>query len=157
MHSALTAHLEAAVAALVGNGPLKDRLYAAWCEHLDGIATQDLPEETQAEYAAMVKVMHGARALPGDSVVRASIRKFSNDEAARYAALVLRVWRLRIEERALESRAPARTAPAALREATQREATQREVTQREAAPLTALIKLENGGRAGTRAKQAGRS
>lgn len=157
MHSALSAHLEAAVAALIGNGPLKDRLYAAWCEHLDGIATHELPEETQQEYAAMVKVMHGARALPGDSVVRASIRKFSNEEAARYAALVLRVWRLRVEERALEARAPARSAPSALREATQREATEREAT-----PLTALLTLEKltvekGGRASTRAKQAGRS
>lgn len=152
MHSALTSQLETAVIELIGNGALKDRLYAAWCKHLDGIAVQDLPEETQEEYAAMVRVMHGARALPGDSVVRASIRKFSNEEAARHAALVLRVWRLRIEELASASRSPVRSAPAALREATQRETTQREAT-----PLAALLALEGGARGGSRSKQAGRS
>lgn len=142
MHDALSAQLEAAVVGLTGNGALKDRLYTAWCEHLDGIDVQDLPDETQDEYAAMVAVMHGARALPGDSVVRASIRKFSNEEAARYAALVLRVWRLRIQELASASRAPARSAASAPREAT---------------PLAALLTLETGARVGARAKQAGRS
>ena len=86
--------------------------------------------------------MHGARALPGDSVVRASIRKFSNEEAARYAALVLRVWRLRIQELASTPRTPARSAASA---------------QREATPLAALLALESGARIGARAKQAGRS
>ena len=40
----------------------------------------------------MARVMHGARALPGDSVVRASIRKLSNEEAQRYAGLILRSY-----------------------------------------------------------------
>src|SRR4051794_13333259 len=104
MHSALTAHLESAVTELIGNGTLKERLHAAWCTHLDGLDVQDLPEDAQEEYAAIVKLMHGARALPGDNVVRASIRKFSNQEAARCAALVLRLWRLRILELAATPR-----------------------------------------------------
>jgi hypothetical protein len=146
MHSALSKNLESAVLELVGNGALKDRLYAAWCKHLDGIDLQDLPGETQEDYAAMVRVMHGARALPGDSVVRASIRKFSNEEAARYAALVLRVWRLRVQELAATPRAPARSAASAPAEAT---------------PLAALLTLESstriGARMGGRSKQASRS
>jgi hypothetical protein len=144
MQDALSAKLEAAVMGLVGNGALKDRLYAAWCEHLDGIAVQDLPEDAQEEYAAMVAVMHGARALPGDSVVRAAIRKLSSEEAARYAALVLRAWRLRIEELASAPRAPSRSAA-------------RAAPPRETTPLAALLTLESSARIGARAKQAGRS
>jgi hypothetical protein len=151
MHSALTAQLEAAVLQLIGNGTLKDRLYSAWCHHLDGIAVSELPEETQQEFAAMIAVMHGARALPGDSVVRASIRKFSAAEAERYAALVLRVWRLRVQQLALPAvvqRAPVRSASREAREARE---------SPEATPLAALLALESGTRVRSRARQAGRN
>jgi len=148
MHSTLTAQLEAAVLQLIGNGALKDRLYSAWCQHLDGIAVHELPEETQQEFAGMVAVMHGARALPGDSVVRASIRKFSAEEAERYAALVLRVWRLRVQQLAppaVAQRAPARSVVREAREGREGRAA------REATPLAALLTLEGGARAGSRA------
>jgi hypothetical protein len=140
MHSALSVHLEAAVTALVGNGTLKDRLCTAWCEHLDGLSVHEMPEEAQDEFEALTRVMHGARALPGDSVVRASIRKFSNDEAERCAALILRLYRLRIEELTATPRVPARAASA----------------PRESTPLAALLALEGGARSGARAKQASR-
>jgi hypothetical protein len=37
-------------------------------------------------------VPHSARALPGDSVVRASVRKLSCEEAERCAALIVRTF-----------------------------------------------------------------
>ena len=98
MHSALSSQLEAAVLALVGHGALKDRLCSAYCDHLDDIREQDLPEEVQREFSAMSRAMHGARALPGDSVVRASVRKFSNEQAQGFAALIVRTYVLREEE-----------------------------------------------------------
>jgi hypothetical protein len=97
MHSALSAQLEAAVLTLVGHGAMKDRLCAAYCDHLDDIREQDLPEEVQREFAAMSRAMHGARALPGDSVVRASVRKFSNEQAQGFAALIVRTYVLRMQ------------------------------------------------------------
>jgi hypothetical protein len=52
--------------------------------------------------------MHAARALPGDDVVRASVRKFSNDEAQRYAALIVRIYGLEMQNQNSTLRAPAR-------------------------------------------------
>jgi hypothetical protein len=97
MHSALSAQLEAAVLALVGHGALKDRLCAAYRDHLDDIREQDLPEEVQRDFSAMSRAMHAARALPGDSVVRASVRKFSNEQAQAFAALIVRTYVLRAQ------------------------------------------------------------
>jgi len=145
MQSALSAQLEAATLGLVGDGTLKDRLCAAFCDHLDDISELDLPEEVQEEFAAMARVMHGARALPGDSVVRASIRKLSNDQAQRYAGLILRTYVLRIRELA----ATARTSPRSANPT-------REDTSRESTPLALLLALENGTQGGRRPKRANR-
>jgi hypothetical protein len=140
MQSALSAQLEAAALLLVGDGTLKDRLCAAFCDHLDDIVELELPEEVQEEFAAMTRVMHGARALPGDSVLRASIRKLSSEEAQRYAGLILRTYALRIRQLAATARSSPRTASA----------------PPESTPLAALLALEGGSRGGTRSKQASR-
>jgi hypothetical protein len=128
MYSALTTQLEAAVLALVGHGALKDRLCAAYTDHLDDIREQDLPEEIQSEFSAMSRAMHAARALPGDSVVRASVRKFSNEQAQGFAALIVRAYVLRIQNLAATPVGAARLANPA----------------REVPPLPALVALEGG-------------
>ena len=73
----------------------------------------------------MTQAMHRARALPGDNIVRASIRKLSNEEAQRYAALVVRIYGLQMADLAA-ARAPVRT-----------------VAPRGATPLAALLGLES--------------
>jgi len=125
MNSALTRKLEAAVTELTGPGALKDRLVNAYCDCLEGLDEQDLPEEVQSEFAAMAAAMHSARALPGDTVVRASIRKFSNDDARRYAALVVRAYALRIASMSPALKIPLRSAP------------------RAATPLAAFLAMDN--------------
>ena len=40
----------------------------------------------------MIQALHRAPALPGDDVVKASVRKLSNEEARRYAELVVRAY-----------------------------------------------------------------
>ena len=40
----------------------------------------------------MIQALHRAQALPGDDVVKASVRKLSNEEACRYAELVVRLY-----------------------------------------------------------------
>jgi hypothetical protein len=134
MNSLLSQKLEAAVVALAGHGTLKDRLCTAFSEHLEDIEEQELPEEVQTEFGDMAAAMHRARALPGDNVVRASVRKLSNEEAQRFARLVVRTYGLRVHNLAAGAKAPSRMG----------------ALNRQQTPLAALLAMEGGG---TRAQQ----
>ena len=46
----------------------------------------------RSEFDALCTAMHRERPLPRESVIRASVRKMSNDEAGQYAALVVRLF-----------------------------------------------------------------
>ena len=138
MNSALADQLEAAVITLAGHGALKDRLSAAYCDHLEDIDAQELPLETQQDFTELSKAMHAARALPGDNVVRASVRKFSNEEAQRYAAIIVRVYGVEMEHQSTTVRTPVRIG----------------AQSRSSAPLAALLTLEGGGNSGARPKHA---
>ena len=140
MDSSLTHKLETAVTILIGHGALKDRLALAYADCLEQLDEQDLPIEVQDEFAQMTQAMHRARALPGDNIVRASIRKLSNEEAQRYAALVVRMYGLRMADQAA-IRTPVR-APAA----------------RGASPLATLLGLDSTtASSGTHSKMASRA
>ena len=88
----LSARLEAAALSMTGPGNIKDRLRDAYCGHLEDVQESDLPGSVSAEFAEMIQALHRAQALPGDDVVRASVRKLSNEEARRYAELVVRLY-----------------------------------------------------------------
>ena len=138
MNSALADQLEAAVIALSSHGALKDRLGTAYCNHLGDIDVQDLPLEVQQDFTELSKAMHAARALPGDNVVRASVRKFSNEEAQRYAALIVRIYGAEMQNQNAALRSPARiSAPT-----------------RGNSALAALLTLEAGAAAAARNKHA---
>ena len=137
MHSALSKQLEAAVLMLVGHGALKDRLCAAYGDHLDDLREHELPEEVRREFAGMSRAMHAARALPGDSVVRASVRKLSNEQAQAYAALIVRTYVLRAQSLAAVPVGQARVGS----------------SSRNATALPALLALEGGSGATTHAKR----
>lgn len=92
MHASLIHRLEAAVTTLSGNGALKDRLTRAYARHLEHLEPEALPPTVRQEFAALSNALHSARALPGDSVVRASVRKLSCEEAERCAALIVRTY-----------------------------------------------------------------
>ena len=142
MNSALADQLEAAVTALATHGALKDRLSTAYCNHLEDIDLQDLPLEAQQDFADLSKAMHMARVLPGDNIVRASVRKLSNEEAQRYAALIVRLYGLEmLNQNQLEA------TTTALRAAARSGA-------RASAPLAALLALEGGANLIARPKHA---
>ena len=88
----LSARLEAAALAMTGLGTIKDRLFDAYRLHLEVLLESDLPSALAGEFAEMTQALHRVPALPGDDVVRASVRKLSNDEARRYADLVVRLY-----------------------------------------------------------------
>jgi hypothetical protein len=88
----LSTRLEAAALSMTGPGNIKDRLLDAYSSHLEDVQESDLPGALSGEFAEMSQALHRARALPGDDVVKASVRKLSNDEAKRYAELVVRLY-----------------------------------------------------------------
>jgi hypothetical protein len=90
----LSARLQAATLSLAGPGHIKDRLLDAYSRHLNDIEETDLPGEYAIEFAQMIHALHRSPALPGDDVIKASVRKLSNEEACRYAELVVRLYGL---------------------------------------------------------------
>jgi len=88
----LSARLEAATLSLTGPGTIKDRLLDAYSRHLKDIQESDLPGEYAIEFAQMIQALHRSPALPGEDVIKASVRKLSNEQACRYAELVVRLY-----------------------------------------------------------------
>ena len=60
--------------------------------HLIEVDADDLPDEVRDDFAAMCEAMHRERPLPRESVIRASVRKMSSEEAGQHAALVVRAF-----------------------------------------------------------------
>ena len=86
----LTARLEAAALSLAGPGPIKERLTDAY-SHLEDLEAEDLPGFGE-EFASMIEALHREQPMPGDSVVRASVRKLSSADVRQYAELLVRLY-----------------------------------------------------------------
>jgi hypothetical protein len=89
MDSALDLLQQAAVKLSQG-GSIKERLADAYAAHLSDLDLNELPDVVRSEFSKLSVAMQRERPLPRESVVRASVRKMSNDEAAYFAALVVR-------------------------------------------------------------------
>ncbi len=90
--ASLTERLEAAAYALTGPGTVKERLERAYGTHLADLQPNDFPREFRAEFQQLIDALHRERALPGDTVLKASLRKLSGEQAARYAMLIVRAY-----------------------------------------------------------------
>ena len=88
----LSERLESAVVCLVGPGTIKDRLIEAYGKCLGDLTEDDFPKEMRADFAELVRALHRERALPGESIVRASVRKLSPEEARHYTTLIVRAY-----------------------------------------------------------------
>lgn len=84
--------LQQATLKLSQAGAIKDRLADAYTAHLANIDVNEIPERHRAAFSELRVALHRERPLPRESVVRASVRKMSNEEAARLAALVVQVF-----------------------------------------------------------------
>ena len=84
--------LQQATVTLSQGGTIKDRLADAYAAHLIQIDSEDLPEHLRSEFDALCVAMHRERPQPRESAMRASVRKMSNEDAARHAALVVKVF-----------------------------------------------------------------
>jgi hypothetical protein len=86
--ASLSERLEAAALALAGCEPIKDRLAIAWGKHLADLEARDVRDE----FEQLFQALNRERALPGDTVLKASLRKLSTAEASRYATLIIRTY-----------------------------------------------------------------
>jgi hypothetical protein len=84
--------LQRAALRLSQEGSLKDRLADAYATHLLEVDADDLPDDVREDFMAMCEAMHRERPLPRESVIRASVRKMSNEEAGQHAAVVVRTF-----------------------------------------------------------------
>jgi len=84
--------LESATLQLARSGAIKDRLEGAWRQCLANLEADDVPHECRRQFIELTSQMQRERPLRGEDAVRATIRKMSNDEAERYAAISVRMF-----------------------------------------------------------------
>jgi hypothetical protein len=90
--ASLSERLESAACVLAGAENIKDRLACAWSLHLADLELRDFPRDVRDQFAELIEALSRERALPGDTVLKASLRKLSNSDAGRYAALIVRTY-----------------------------------------------------------------
>lgn len=90
--ASLSERLEAAAMVLTGSEAMKDRLSRAWTSHLSDLQARDFPRELREGFQELHDTLQRERALAGDTVLKASLRKLSNADAARFAALIVRAY-----------------------------------------------------------------
>jgi hypothetical protein len=90
--SHLAERFESASVALVGDGPIKHRLTEAYLRFLDGIEAQELPSAIRGEFGALRTALHRVSPVGKETAVRASVQKMSFAEAARHAAVIIKLY-----------------------------------------------------------------
>jgi hypothetical protein len=90
--ASLSERLEAAAMIIAGSEAIKDRLHRAWSLHLADLHSRDFPRDLRDDFIAIQDALSRERALAGDSVLKASLRKLSAGEAARFATTIVRAY-----------------------------------------------------------------
>ena len=82
----------AAVSVVVGHGNIKQRLVAAFDEHLAAIEIEDLPISIREQFAELRSLMTGVEPLNGEGHIRATVRKMSVKEADDCSRRMLKIY-----------------------------------------------------------------
>ncbi len=90
--SQIVERFEAAVRALVGEGPVKDRLRIAYKEQLDGLQQVDLPIAGNSDLGQLHSALHRAAPVGKSDCVNASVQKMSPAEARWHAQTIVRLY-----------------------------------------------------------------
>lgn len=105
--------LHDATRTLTRDAPIKERLLEAWSRHLCTLDPDTLPVDMREPYADEQRALHSMRPLPGETAMRATVRKMSCAEAARHAAFVTDLFAAFARSRAIGAPAQRRTTRAA--------------------------------------------
>lgn len=100
--SQIVERFEAAVQALVGEGPVKNRLRHAYTEFLEDLQQVDLPIAGNPELGELHLALHRVEPVGKVDCVEASVRKMSKAEAWWHAQTIVRLY---AEVLAMERRA----------------------------------------------------
>jgi hypothetical protein len=85
--------LQSAALTLVRPGSVKDRLVAAYREHLSAVDSHELPNELHEQFDTLTRQLCRERPLyRGEDAVHATVRKMSNEEATEVAAAIVRMF-----------------------------------------------------------------
>lgn len=82
----------AAVQILVEDGPIKQRLAAAYSQCLADVTEADLPPALRRDFADLHATMSRVAPAGHETRVRASVQKMSPREASGHAATILRLY-----------------------------------------------------------------
>ncbi len=74
---------------LGGDGPIKQRLVAAYQEYLETLREDELPESIRQKFESLRQALHAVDPINGETRVHASVRKMSPTDAQRYATSIL--------------------------------------------------------------------
>ena len=88
----LAERFEAAVSALVAEGSVKDRLSAAYLEHLDDLETSELPQGLQTKFDDLHTALHTVRPIGREPCIKATIRKMSRLQAGNHARTIVSIY-----------------------------------------------------------------
>ncbi len=88
----LAERFEAAVSSLVAEGSVKDRLAAAYSEHLDDLDSSELPQGLRSEFDTLYTALHAVTPIGKEPCVRATIRKMSRLQAGGHARTILSLY-----------------------------------------------------------------
>lgn len=90
--SQIAERFEAAVRALVGDGPIKQRLHAAFSEHLEDLDGVELPAALRPAFGELRAALHRFEPVGKETSVKASVQKMSFSEAGHHAGMIVGLY-----------------------------------------------------------------
>ena len=90
--SHLTERFAAAVRALVGDGPLKQRLIRAFGDHLGDLDHAELPIAVRREFTTLQEALQRRAPAGSESRLRATVQKMSAAEASAHAGTIVQLY-----------------------------------------------------------------
>jgi hypothetical protein len=90
--SHLIERFHAAVRALLGEGPVKQRLAKAYSDHLEDLQGLELPLTDNGTFAELHAALHRVAPVGKETCVKASVQKMSSSEAQGHAETIVRLY-----------------------------------------------------------------
>jgi hypothetical protein len=81
-----------AVQALIGDGPVKQRLATAYSSHLADLTDAELPAALRREFGELQAALSRVAPVGNESRVRASVQKMSPSDAVGHAATIVKLY-----------------------------------------------------------------
>jgi hypothetical protein len=90
--SSFAERFAAAVQVLIADGPIKQRLAAAYSQHLADVTDAELPPALRRDFADLQAAISRVAPAGNSTPVRASVQKMSPGEASGHAATILKLY-----------------------------------------------------------------